>query len=160
MALIHAWIPDEGGALALGPRPGKRTFPELMAATDVLTLLSDSEGSSLIGSQIESMGLHWWSLPLLNGQPFGPGKDASIDTLFLNLKQRLSEGAQLYVHCSAGIHRTGMIGAALLYSLGFDDAAVRKTLLELRPHTSEGVGEERLAVAKRFFRKQQDPKLR
>src|SRR4051794_34645847 len=109
MALVHAWFPVGGGALALGPRPGRRTLPALRTATDVLTLLSEKEGADDIRVQVENMGLRWWSLPLLNGQPFGPEKDEPIAALFVQLKERLAGGARLYIHCAAGIHRTGMI---------------------------------------------------
>ena len=45
-----------------------------------------------------------------------------------------------------------MIAAALLYSLGLQDEEVEVALQSLRPHTAEGVGPERLAVARRFRR--------
>jgi protein-tyrosine phosphatase len=149
MLLLH-WFPVGGGALALGPRPGKRTYPALRDATDVLTLLTAEEGALAIQAEIERLGLRFWHLPLPNGKPFPPERDAAIRECFVPLRARLGEGARLYVHCAAGIHRTGMIGGALLYFLGLGDAEVRAALAALRSHTAEGVGEERLAVARRF----------
>jgi protein-tyrosine phosphatase len=150
MALIHHWLPIGGGALALGARPGRRTFPALKSATDVLTLLGEKEGAATIGAEVERMGLRWWNLPLPNGQPFGPERDPPIASLYDELKLRLAQGGRLYIHCAAGIHRTGMIGAGLLYSLGLTDAEVEAALNALRPHTAQGIGEQRLAVARRF----------
>lgn len=150
MTLVHSWYSIAGGALALGPRPGKRTLPALRAATDVLTLLSEKEGALELKVQLEAMGLRWWHLALTNGQPFGAERDAEVLAVLAPLVQRLRDGAKLYVHCAAGIHRTGMIGAALLYSLGLDDAQVSAALAQLRPVTAEGVGADRLAVARRF----------
>jgi protein-tyrosine phosphatase len=152
MALIHAWFAVGGGALAVGPRPGRRTLPALRAATDVLTLLSEKEGAPAIKAEVENMGLRWWNLPLPNGRPFGPDNDDGIAALFVELKQRLAGGGRIYVHCAAGIHRTGMIAAALLYALGLDDSEVSAALAAMRPHTADGVGDERLAVARRFRR--------
>ena len=110
MALIHAWFAVGGGALAVGPRPGRRTLPALRAATDVLTLLSEKEGAAAIKAEVEQMGLRWWNLPLPNGRPFARDKDDGISALFVQLKQRLADGGRIYIHCAAGIHRTGMIG--------------------------------------------------
>jgi protein-tyrosine phosphatase len=115
-----------------------------------LSVLSEKEGAAAIQRHVEEMGLRWWNLPLPNGQPFGQERDDLIAALFLRLKQRLADGARIYIHCAAGIHRTGMIGAGLLYALGLNDAEVETALLALRPHTAEGVGEQRLAVARRF----------
>jgi protein-tyrosine phosphatase len=153
MALIHSWFSVGGGALALGPRPGKRTLPALLAATDVLTLLCEKEGANQVRAQVEQMGLRWWNLPLPNGQPFAPQKDESVAAVLGQLAQRLAEGGRLYIHCAAGLHRTGMIAACLLYALGLDDAEVAAALEALRPLTAKEVGEERLAVARRFRRR-------
>ncbi|NNC15830.1 hypothetical protein HJC22_08825 [Corallococcus exiguus] len=54
-------------------------------------------------------------------------------------------GGKLVIHCSAGIHRTGMFGYALLRQLGLSADAARARLAELRQVTAEGVGPDRLA---------------
>ena len=54
------------------------------------------------------------------------------------------------VHCSAGIHRTGMFGYALLRAVGLDREASNAKLRELRAVTAEGVGDERLAWGDRI----------
>jgi protein-tyrosine phosphatase len=56
----------------------------------------------------------------------------------------------VYVHCSAGIHRTGMLTYGLLRSMGMSGAAALATLHALRPETGEGVGEVRLAWGEQF----------
>jgi hypothetical protein len=49
-----------------------------------------------------------------------------------------------------------MIAAALLFSLGHDDAQVSELLIALRVVTAEGVGAERLEWARSFARAQPD----
>jgi protein-tyrosine phosphatase len=51
------------------------------------------------------------------------------------------------IHCSAGIHRTGMFGYALLRTCGLDVDAATEALARLRAVTAEGVGQQRLAWA-------------
>jgi protein tyrosine/serine phosphatase len=57
------------------------------------------------------------------------------------------EDGRLLIHCSAGIHRTGMVAYALLRFAGHDAATAREKLRLLRTVTCEGVGEYRLAWA-------------
>lgn len=144
------WLDIGNGALSLGPRPGKRTFESLRTATDVVTLLTDEEGALPLKHRLEMMGLRWWHLPLAGGKPFGGELDACVRALLTALAQRLAAGARIYIHCSAGIHRTGMIGAAFLFSLGFDEDEVVQALERMRSYTANGLGSERLAVARRF----------
>jgi protein-tyrosine phosphatase len=57
----------------------------------------------------------------------------------------IARGGKVVVHCSAGIHRTGMIGYALLRQLGLSADAAREKLSALRSVTAEGVDSDRLA---------------
>jgi protein tyrosine/serine phosphatase len=54
------------------------------------------------------------------------------------------------IHCSAGIHRTGMIANALLRSLGLTADEAKAGLLTMRQVTHDGVGEHRLAWGEQF----------
>jgi protein-tyrosine phosphatase len=157
MPLIHTWFPIGGGWIAVGPRPGRRTYADLAAASDVVTLLSVEEGASQIAAQVERMGLRWWHLPLPGAAPLGSEADPPVEAMLGELRARLAVGARVYLHCSAGIHRTGMIAACLLHSLGLDSNEVLAALEAMRPVTRLGVGDERLAVARRFHRSASAP---
>lgn len=61
------------------------------------------------------------------------------------LRDLVVGGARVVVHCSAGIHRTGMFGYALLRMVGLSADEARAKLRELREVTGEGVGKDRLA---------------
>lgn len=47
------------------------------------------------------------------------------------------------MHCSAGIHRTGMITLALLRFLKYSEQEADSIVNDLRPHTADGVGSHR-----------------
>jgi protein-tyrosine phosphatase len=59
----------------------------------------------------------------------------------------VSVGAHVAIHCSAGIHRTGMFGYALLRTSGLEPEAAKEALAAPRAATADGVGDQRLAWA-------------
>jgi protein-tyrosine phosphatase len=145
-----AWVPVGAGFLALGHRPKKTAFKALReaGATAVLTLLSDREGARGLQDLAVRAGLKWIWLPLENGSP--ADRDTDVRTAFVAVRTMLEGGGRVFVHCSAGIHRTGMIAYALLRFVGLDAPDARAMLTTLRAVTSSGVGEERLAWGDAF----------
>ena len=79
-------------------------------------------------------------------------REAEISAHLDALAERLAAGATVFVHCSAGLHRTGMIAAALLFRAGLDAGSVPEALRRMRPVTTERVGSERLEWAAWFAR--------
>ena len=75
---------------------------------------------------------------------------SDIEEMLRQVAAVLRTGGRIFVHCSAGIHRTGMITYALLRSVGLDPLAARDTLALLRKETRDGIGDERLAWGDRF----------
>lgn len=136
-----------GGAVALSHRPKRSDVPLLPAlgVTHVVTLLSDREGAKEIGDAVRHAGMAWIWCPMANGQPPDAQATEVIRPVLAELAGLVAGGAAVLVHCSAGIHRTGMFGYALLRQLGLDPVAARARLGELRVVTAEGVGERRLA---------------
>ena len=70
--------------------------------------------------------------------------------MFSEIAKTLETGAGVYIHCSAGIHRTGMVAFALLRFLGLSADEAASGLAHLRKVTAEGVGEDRLAWGARL----------
>ena len=62
----------------------------------------------------------------------------------------LQQGHKIYIHCSAGIHRTGMITYGLLRYLGKDTNEAKQLLHQLREVTAAQVGDERLNWGDQF----------
>ncbi len=142
------WQDLGGGRLALGPRPKVRALAGL-GATHLATLLSEGEGARELGEAAARAGLTWLWLPLPNGDP--PTQARTVEVLatldaWIGL---LAGGAAIYLHCAAGIHRTGMIGHALLRRLGAPPEEARRLLSALRPITAAEVGERRLEWGER-----------
>jgi protein-tyrosine phosphatase len=73
-----------------------------------------------------------------------------------NLCAEIERGAHVVVHCSAGIHRTGMIAYALLRMLAIDPNAAVGLISQSRPVTADGLVPARLewaeATARRHHR--------
>ncbi|MEZ5943235.1 MAG: tyrosine-protein phosphatase [Planctomycetaceae bacterium] len=147
------WIQVHQGRLAIGHRPKLKLIPELssLGVTHVLTLLSAKEGAERIGQICVQERLEWIWLPLENGQPPSVDRDEDIVRTFRVMSDAIQESKSLFVHCSAGIHRTGMMTHALLGFLGFTNSESRQLLERLRGHTAHGVGDERLAWGDDFI---------
>jgi protein-tyrosine phosphatase len=155
-----ALVPVNGGKLALTHRPKKtdfRGFREL-GVTHVITLLNENESAQSLGTIATNEGLSWIWCPLK-----GANIHASLDEVRAALeagKTALASGGAVVIHCSAGIHRTGMFGYALLRVVGLHRAAAVEKLRELRAVTAEGVGSDRLEwgdrIAEELMRSEQD----
>lgn len=143
------WVSVRRGSIALTSRPRIRVLRELAreeACTHVLTLLSEREGAAEIGAATEAAGMAWMWLPFENGSPPGKKRDEELTNALAELRRVLgTEGSRILIHCSAGIHRTGMVAYALLRFAGDDAVTAREKLAALRTVTHEGVGEHRIA---------------
>ena len=129
------WHSLSQGRLALWPRPQRRAIPLLGEAgcTLVATLLCEREGALAIGQLVQEAGLQWVWLPRPNSAP-PLGKEAvQYKAGIYNLAGLLEQGVSLLVHCSAGIHRTGTVGYALLRIHGYAQEEALEALREMRP---------------------------
>jgi len=134
------------GALGVGHRPKLKSLKTIkdQGVTHIWTLLSEREGALDIKSAVHGAGLEWIWLPLPNGKPPDKDKTSEILDCFRNTKAVLTDGAKIYLHCSAGIHRTGLISYAFLRYLGFSGSDSLEKITSMRRLTGEGVGEDRL----------------
>jgi protein-tyrosine phosphatase len=141
-----------GGRLGVGHRPKVKALAGLRAAgvTHLATLLSEAEEAKRLGAAAAAAGLVWLWLPLPNGDPPPEARRYEIREALSRWGGLLASGAGLYLHCSAGIHRTGMIAYALLRSLGRSAEEARRDIAEMRPLTAAGVGEARLSWGDQF----------
>lgn len=72
------------------------------------------------------------------------GRNDEVRELFVRMGEALKEHGRIYIHCSAGIHRTGMITYGFLRASGLTSDAARALISELRLETGVAVGEYRL----------------
>jgi len=73
-------------------------------------------------------------LPLAGAKPVeDPELLIWIKEVFVSLAELLEAGRTVFVHCSAGIHRTGMITNGFLRFLGHDASEAADLLNRMRP---------------------------
>ena len=148
------WVKIYNGFLKIGHLPGQYngTYKKLQkeGTKTALSLMSEREGALEIGQQFQSLSINWLWLPLQNGNP--PPKELLplILKTFNIIKSELATGNKIFIHCSAGLHRTGMITYALLVFLGYNLQEAYDLLIELRPLTAYEVRKKRLDWGQQF----------
>lgn len=141
------WVAIDSGYLAIGHRPGSNLMSDLklQGTTHILTLLSESEGAKNTQAQTVKNGMKWIWFPMSSANPVSKSRYPELKALFDQMKEVLTKEGKIYLHCSAGIHRTGMISYAFLRYNGADKETALSLLKELRVETSNGVGDYRIA---------------
>lgn len=139
------WLPLCGGEIALGHKPGKKLRHQLekQGCTLVVNLLSDLESKA-------SENEHRVRLPLRSARPPGAKRDAEVYQLFERMLTELHRGGRVFVHCSAGLHRTGMIAFAFFRHLGFAREESIQLIRELRELTASQLTEPRITWGEKF----------
>ena len=115
-----------------------------------MTLQGEKENALQIRDATLEAGLEWIWLPMIDGNPLSTKRECEVKDLYRNLSSVLDTQGKIYIHCAAGIHRTGMIAYGFLRFIGFDTRTARETLLSLREVTARSVGEHRLSWGDRF----------
>lgn len=148
------WIEVGIGFLKIGHIPGgkKSSFKSLYDEnTDtVLTILSEKEGAVSIGENVKSHKMDWLWIKLRDGKRPSYKIKPEILNTFEIIKGKLNNSERIYIHCSAGLHRTGMITNALLVFLGYDSKTSLEIIRKSRPFTAQEVGKDRLAWGMQF----------
>ena len=134
------------GQIAIGHRLKKTdlALAKTQGVTHIVTLISESEGALEVQKVTEQQALNWLWLPFENARPPDSVRQDEFRRHFSELQALLEDGAYLYLHCSAGIHRTGMVTYALLRYMNFNAAEAFATLKALRELSSQEVGSDRL----------------
>ena len=131
----------------------KRSFEQLCneGTTTVFTILSEREGALNIERNCKTLGMDWIWLPLANGNIPSETIVPEIVAKLRIVKIKLENQEKIYLHCSAGLHRTGMITNCILRFLGFDEINSFELIQRLRPITAKEVGKIRLDFGERFY---------
>ncbi len=126
------WVEAGGGRIALSHRPRLRAIRHFQdqGCNCLVTLLSEKEGAPEIGKLAVEAGLRWIWIPLASGNP--PPK---IPEQLREILELLSQGASVLIHCSAGMHRTGMISLAILRKLGYSPEEAFQLISRMRVET-------------------------
>lgn len=148
------WVKVGNGFIKIGHKPFGKKFSAQSLVNEnidtVLTILSEKEGALVIGEKCKSMNIDWLWLALPDGNIPANKFKKEIIVIYEMMKDKLFKGQKIYIHCSAGIHRTGMITHGFLIYLGYDSKCSLEILSQLRPLTAGAVGELRLQWGKEF----------
>jgi hypothetical protein len=127
--------------MALGHRPKLRAIRYFPAegCTCVVTLLSEKEGAKQIGDVVRECGVRWIWVALASGNP--PKK---IPDGLREIEEALQGGFSVFLHCSAGMHRTGMIAFAVLRRLGYTETQSLELIRAMRIETHAALSEKHL----------------
>lgn len=140
--------------LILGPRPGKKSKDSIQAqgVTDILTLLSAREQPDSIEKIAHSIEAEWHYFAI-DGGHIETLQNVDLSRLFRLYDQisQSQDAPMIYLHCSAGIHRTGFVTYLLLRYSSLAAADSLDHLQALRPVTAAQVGEDRIALAEAKF---------
>lgn len=135
----NAWASVGPGYIAIGHKPGSRiSFTGLKRAstTMVLTLLLEHEGAIDIEKHMKQLNIEWiWFLFSASNPPAGK-RINEVFKLLEYLEQSLNSGNKIYIHCSGGIHRTGIITYGFLRYVGKEKEKANNILNDLRSVTS------------------------
>jgi protein-tyrosine phosphatase len=146
---IRRLKPADGG-LTLGPRPGKRSKAAMakMGLTHICTLLHEQESPATIERIAMELGCSWVWLSVAGGS-LETLRALDTKAMVVQLAEAIAEAPlpRVYLHCSAGIHRTGYFASLLLrlHPMRGDD--VPAALAALRRITAQQVGNDRIALA-------------
>lgn len=152
------WVKVNKGFLGIGHKPGgKISFDGLKkeGITHLITLLKENEDALSIGKQAKNINIVWIWFPFSASKSHEDEMISEVYDLYNQLEVLLNQEIKIYIHCSAGIHRTGMITYGLLRFLKIEKAEASKILKSLREVTFSQVGEDRLIWGDQFYKVKQ-----
>src|SRR5215216_3719305 len=133
------------GRIALFHRPRNEDFPAMhkMGCTHIITLLKESEGAERYGNLTRNADMEWVWIPVPNGKyPEGDVHERLMQAM-PSLSKLLDDGNSILIHCSAGIHRTGIVAYGLLRWRGMSSKQAMNIIGRTRAETAEGMLEKR-----------------
>ena len=134
----------------MGPRPGKKSKAALsdLGLTHICTLLHAGENPDAIAGIAKEFHYRWVWLPI-SGASLETLNALDIKSMVVKLADALADEPlpRLYLHCSAGIHRTGFFAVVLLRLQPVAVTDITAALARLRPITAHELGSDRIALA-------------
>jgi len=138
------------GRLVLCGAPGKKAIESWAEELDcVVTLLRNTElqDRGLDLSLLGPMKVEWLHLPVSGAALADAGDRDAVKEAATAVAKRLSSGKVVAVHCSAGLHRTGVVGYLALRLLGWSMPGAFELLGQIRFET-------RAELEKIYYRRQ------
>ena len=154
-----------GGKLGLGCCPGHRLTPiavvprrgslgadlKRIAAWQphlVLTLMEEDElayvgaPAAVLAQEFAGLGIDWRHLPIPNLEPPDHRFEAAWVDLWPHLDKALGQGGRLFLHCYAGLGRTGTVASLILMKYGLSPRDAMRAVRAVRPGSIETFTQE------------------
>lgn len=154
-----------GGRLGLGCCPGHRLTPmavvprrgslsvdlQRIAAWKphlVVTLMEEDElayvgaPTDVLAREFAALGTGWLHLPIPNLEPPDHRFEAAWVDLWPKLDAALGQGERLFLHCYAGLGRTGTVASLILMQYGFSPHEAMRAVRAVRPGSIETLSQE------------------
>lgn len=154
MALICNFVPIFGaGRLALSERPKLKEIQRLASdgCDRVVTILGPGEQAGMIGEQVASCGMRWEWLKVGNAGRLTDGEKALFRKSVGIVEDAVLSGESVLVHCSAGLHRTGMFANALLRKGCVPQDRCLEIIGETRRETRDALEEKYIILAEDLY---------
>lgn len=115
-------------------------------AKAVICLMEDSElkqlGVQKLPTTVERQGMRWLHLPIRDVSVPSAAFERVWDSKAAELRELLSEGGRVLVHCKGGLGRSGIVAARLLVEFGMKPEAAIALVRKHRPGAIETSGQE------------------
>jgi len=142
------FVKVKNGSICLGGRPSLKTIKllGLEGVNHIITLQNERELKVPdLGKTIIEAGMTWKWFPLSASRlPIDVEFKQKIQSLYADLEKELKAGKKIFIHCAAGIHRTGCFTNGLLRYMNYEKEESRRLIEEMRKVTVRG------AVAKHW----------
>lgn len=154
MALSYNFVQIlNAGKLALSGRPKVKEIKDL-ANEDcdrVVTILSVKDRPQNIGAEVEACGLQWNWLKVANAGKITTQERLLFKSMVHTIAEAILDNQSVLIHCSAGLHRTGMFAYALLRYANLDREETLELVKQIRPATHEALEEKYLTLAEELY---------
>jgi len=135
---VRNGFPVRMGRLVLCGAPSKKVIDSWAEGLDcVVTLLRDEELHSrgLDLTILGALSVEWLHLPISGAALESPGDSDAVRAAASAVAERLKSGKTVAAHCSAGLHRTGIVGYLALRLLGWSMGGAFELLGQIRNET-------------------------
>ncbi|HAA11749.1 MAG TPA: hypothetical protein DCE41_08655 [Cytophagales bacterium] len=141
------------GRLALSERPKVKELPGLLAegCDRIVTILSINDKPQGIGRAAQALGIEWNWLQVAQASQLTAAEQNHFKAMGQTVYQAILKGESVLVHCSAGLHRTGMFAYALLRTQSLRHDSAMEMLGELRRETLEAFEEKYQRIAEKMI---------
>lgn len=142
------------GKLALSERPKLKEVKELVPAgcDRVVTILAErGEQAHKIGQAVEAHGMSWEWLKVAHATELSTAEEMFFKRAVHKIYNCILDNESVLVHCSAGLHRTGMFAYAILRKGGIEQDVALDIIKDIRQETFEALENKYIALADRLY---------